>query len=281
MGHEEGGVTSRPADSNLVGPKHDRRHHNPLGMVIFASLHERFTDVEMFPLDQAIRLRIVGGNLDVVNTIFLCQIPCSGNKSRTIIHDNFSHPTPPTKNLLKDKIPKSFLSFPLERPPFRPRRQSTAGLNKVTELINHWHKHSVDVNFLEKRGNVRDDRGNMKASELSGLAGMTGRNKPLDILHQHRPPKMLMKVGEGRKQGFMAHSLMSPREDGKASILGDDDLVPRLDVAAHESAIQNKELGSILHKLLKLGLQKINRGQGFRQDGLDDFELVICKLGLL
>src|SRR6266481_7905756 len=137
------------------------------------------------------------------------------------------------------------------------------------------------MNFSEKRGNIRDDRGNMKASELPGLAGMTGRNRPLDILHQHRPPKMLTKVREGREQGFMAHSLMSLREDGKVSILGDDDLVPRLDVTVHESAIQNKELGSISHELAKLGLQKINRGQGFRQDGLDDFELVICKLGLL
>ena len=79
----------------------------------------------------------------------------------------------------------------------------------------------------------------------------------------------------------MAHSLVSLREDGKASILGNDDLVPILDIVAHELAIKNKELGSILHELSKLGLQKINWGQGFGQDGLDDFELVVRKLGLL
>ena len=46
-------------------------------------------------------------------------------------------------------------------------------LNKIAELVNCRHQHSVDVGFTEEGRNIRDDWGNVKAVELPGLTGMT------------------------------------------------------------------------------------------------------------
>src|SRR6266481_493150 len=122
MCHEEGRITSRLVDGNVVSPKHDWCHQNPFGMVIVASLHEGLADVKMFPLYKAICLRVVRGNLDVMNTIFLGEVTHGSNKSRSIVHDNFGDAAPSAKNLLKNEVPKGFLIFLPEGLPLRPGR---------------------------------------------------------------------------------------------------------------------------------------------------------------
>src|SRR6266481_9675735 len=117
MCHEERRITGRLADGNVVSPKHDQCHQNPFGMVIVASLHEGLTDVEMFLLYEAICLRVVRGNLDVMNAIFLRKVTHGGNKSRSIVHDNFGNTAPSANNLLKNEVPKEFLIFLPEGPP--------------------------------------------------------------------------------------------------------------------------------------------------------------------
>src|SRR6266481_9784969 len=122
MCHEERRITGQPVDGNMVSPKHNRCHQNPFGMVIVASLHERLADVKMFPLYEAICLRVVRGNLDVMNAIFLGKVTRSSNKSRSIVCDNFGDTAPSAKNLLKNEVPKGFLIFLPEGPPLRPGR---------------------------------------------------------------------------------------------------------------------------------------------------------------
>src|SRR6266481_6226995 len=122
MCHEERQITGRLADGNAVSPKHDWCHQNPFGMVIVASLHEGLADVKMFLLYEAICLRVVRGNLDVMNAIFLGKVTHGSNKSRSIVHHNFRDTSPSAKNPLKNEVPKGFLIFLPEGLPLWPGR---------------------------------------------------------------------------------------------------------------------------------------------------------------
>src|SRR5882724_1250185 len=107
-------------DSNSVGPKDQGDHMYPLQMFIIAHLHEGFTYVEMFPLHNAIGLRVKRGDLDVMNAIFLRQVTSCSHKCGSIISNNLGHSTPLAKDILEYKIPESLLVFFLKRVPLRP-----------------------------------------------------------------------------------------------------------------------------------------------------------------
>ena len=125
-------------------------------------------------------------------------------------------------------------------------------LNKIAELVNRWHQHSVNVGFMEEGWNIRDDWGNVKAVELPGLTGMTSRDEPLDVVFQHWPPEAVMEVQDGGENGLMAHRVMSLRDDGVTTVLRDDDFVAGLDVTAHEATIKDEKLRCVSHKFLEL-----------------------------
>src|SRR5882672_8856428 len=181
MCHEKQGVTNRPTDSNPVGPKHERGHVDPLGVLVIAGLHEGFTDVKVFPLDNTISLGIVRRNLDVMDAIFLGQVTSRRHERRTIVGNNFSNSTPSTKDVLEYKIAKSLLIFLLKGTPFRPRGHGTTSLDEIAKLVHGWHEHGVNVNLPKEGGDVWNSRGQMKMMGLPSLAQMTCRNEPLHI----------------------------------------------------------------------------------------------------
>jgi len=89
-------------------------------MFIIACLHEGFTYVEVLAFHNAIGLRIIRGDLDVMDTIFLRQVTSHSHKCRAIISNNLSYSTPSAKDILKYKIPERFLIFLAKRVPLGP-----------------------------------------------------------------------------------------------------------------------------------------------------------------
>jgi len=205
-------------DSDPVGPKHKRSHIDPLGVLVIAGLHEGFTDVEVFLLDNTIFLGIVRRNLDVMHAIFLGQVTSHRHECRTIVGYNFSDSTPSTKDVLEYKIAESLLIFLPKGMPFGPRGHGTTSLDEIAKLVHGQHEHGVDVNLPKEGGDVGNSRGQMKMTGLTSLARMTCGNEPLHIFLQHGPPESLSKIGECGKDSPVANCLMCPRDEGEALV---------------------------------------------------------------
>src|SRR5882672_5733068 len=141
-------------DSDLVGPKHERSHVDPLGVLVIAGFHEGFTDVKVFPLDNTISLGIVRRNFDVMDAIFFGQITSRRHERRTIVGNNLSDSTPSTKDVFEYKIAESLLIFLLKGLPFGPRRHGITSLDKIAKLVHGRHEHGVDVNLPKEGGDV-------------------------------------------------------------------------------------------------------------------------------
>jgi len=82
-------------------------------MLIIAHLHEGFTYVEVFAFHNAIGLRVIRGDLDVMDAIFIRQVTRCSHKCGAIISNNLGHSTPSAKDILKYKVPESS-RFPSE-----------------------------------------------------------------------------------------------------------------------------------------------------------------------
>jgi len=63
----------------------------------------------VFPFHNAIGLRVIRGDLDVMDAIFLGQVTRHSHKHRAIISNNLSHSTPSAKDILEYKVPRVFL----------------------------------------------------------------------------------------------------------------------------------------------------------------------------
>ena len=123
----------------MVSPKDKRSHVDPLQMYVITHLHERLVYIKMFMLNNAIGLGVIQRDLDVMDAIFLRQVPSCSHKCGATIGNNFSYSTPLAKDILKDKVPKSLLVLLLKGAPLGPRRQGAMGLDNVPELINGGH----------------------------------------------------------------------------------------------------------------------------------------------
>ena len=163
----------------------------------------------MFLLNQAVRLGVIGGDFDVVHAILLGKVARCSKEGRAIVHDNLFNTSPSTKDLIENEGAKSIFCLSTEGSPFWPGGKGAVGLNQLAELVKCRHKHSVDVDSVEESGNIRDDRGNVELVELSGLTGVTSRDEPLDIIFQHGPPKVIVKVRDGREESLMADCILS------------------------------------------------------------------------
>src|SRR5882724_10507163 len=120
MGHEERGVANRVADGDSVSSKDERSHIDPLQIFIVTCLHEGFPYIEVLSFNHAIILGVVWGDLDMMDPIFLREVPCCSYKCRTIISDYFSHATPSTVDILKYEVAKGLLIFLLKWAPLSP-----------------------------------------------------------------------------------------------------------------------------------------------------------------
>src|SRR5882724_3359801 len=141
-------------------------------MVVIACLHEGFAYVKVFPFHNAVGLRVIRGDLDVMDAIFLGQVTRHSHKCGAIISNNLSHSTPSAKDILKYKVPESLLVFLPKRAPLGPGRQCAVGLNEIAKLVYSRHEHCVDMNLPEKRGNVGNSGRKVKMTGLAGLAWM-------------------------------------------------------------------------------------------------------------
>jgi len=139
-------------------------------MLIIAHLHEGFTYVKVFAFHNAIGLRVIRGDLDVMDAIFLRQVTHCSHKCGAIISNNLGHSTPSAKDILKYKVPESLLIFLLKRVPLGPGQQGTVGLNKIAKLVDSWHDHCVNMNLPEKCGNVGNSGWKVKMMGLVSLA---------------------------------------------------------------------------------------------------------------
>ena len=154
MGHEERGVADWLADGELVSPKDEGSHANPLWMFIVTCLHEGFPYNKVLSLDHAISLGVIWGNLDMMDPMFFGEVPCCSYECRTIVGDNFCHSTPPAEDILKYQVTKGLLIFLPKWAPLSPWWDCAMHLDKVLKLVYCWHEHGVYVNLVEKHRNV-------------------------------------------------------------------------------------------------------------------------------
>src|SRR5882724_3743573 len=98
-------------DSDSVSPKDEGHHIYPFQMLVIACLHEGFVYVEVLAFHNAIGLRVIRGDLDVMDAIFLRQVTCHSHKCGAIISNNLGHYTQLAKDIFKYEIPKSLLIF--------------------------------------------------------------------------------------------------------------------------------------------------------------------------
>ena len=83
----------------------------PLCVFIVAGLHEGFPFVEVLSFDDAIILGVIQGDLDMMDPIFFGEVPHCSCECRTIVGDNFCHPTPLAEDILKNEVAKGLLIF--------------------------------------------------------------------------------------------------------------------------------------------------------------------------
>ena len=154
-------------------------------MFIVACLHEGFPYIEVLLFNHAISLGVVWGDLDMMDPIFLREVPCCSYKCRTIISDYFSHATPSTEDILKYEVTEGLLIFLLKWVPLSPGRQSATCLDEVPKLVYCQHEHSVYMDLVEEHRNVGNSQWQVKMMGLLSLTRMACRNEPLDIFIQH------------------------------------------------------------------------------------------------
>jgi len=63
-------------------------------MLVITHLHEGFANVKVVSLDNAIGLRVIQRDLDVMDAIFIRQVSSHSHKCRAIVSNNLSHSTP-------------------------------------------------------------------------------------------------------------------------------------------------------------------------------------------
>src|SRR5882724_6002208 len=128
--------------------------------------------VKVFVFHNAVGLRVIRGDLDVMDAIFLGQVTSLSHKCRAIISNNLGHSTPSAKDILEYKVPESLLIFLPKRVPLGPGRQGAVGLNEIAQFVDSRHEHCVNMNLPEKRGNVGNIGRKVKMMGLASLAGM-------------------------------------------------------------------------------------------------------------
>jgi len=79
-----------------------------------------FTYVKMFPFHNAIGLRVIRGDLDVMDAIFLRQVTSCSHKCGAIISNNLGHPPHQQRISLNIKSLRDFLVFLVKRAPLGP-----------------------------------------------------------------------------------------------------------------------------------------------------------------
>ena len=74
--------------------------------------------------------------------------------------------------------------------PFRMCSQSTPSLDDVAVAARSRHNQSIDMDFVKESTHDRNSWGDVQSGSLVNLAFMAGVDVPLDVVDQHRPPKV-------------------------------------------------------------------------------------------
>jgi len=80
-------------------------------MFIVAYLHEGSLIIEVLVFNLTISQRVIQGDLDMMDPIFLREVACYSYKCGTIVGDDFCHATPLAEDILKYEVAKGLLIF--------------------------------------------------------------------------------------------------------------------------------------------------------------------------
>ena len=108
MDHEIGRVAGGLPNSDSFSPKDEGENLSPLRFVSFAGLHDSFTNVKVFRLNNSVGLRIVARDTNVSDSVSRCEdVQCS-DVSRAVVCNNFLKSTPSTEDVLEDEVRYDF-----------------------------------------------------------------------------------------------------------------------------------------------------------------------------
>ncbi|KAF8675697.1 hypothetical protein AX14_005023 [Amanita brunnescens Koide BX004] len=104
MCDEEGAVSSRRVNCYVFSPE-DRRHDlAPLASVAVGSLNERFADIEVSSLHNAVSLGVVGQDVDMIDAILLSQNVECGEVRRAVVGDDSVYSSMVTKHIFENEL---------------------------------------------------------------------------------------------------------------------------------------------------------------------------------
>ena len=163
----------------------------------------------MTTLDDAVSLRIVRGNLDVVDAIAFGEELKTGKYRRPIVRDDLLDGSPSTKDVLENEVTNRLTRLAIEHSEFWVRREGATSVDDELETTRLRHVHNVNVAFAEDVEGDGDDRGNEELSGLTKLTLMTRLNIPLDVVLDHQPPKSFEKTSSNDEHPFVTKIVVS------------------------------------------------------------------------
>ena len=145
----------------------------------------------MLSLNDAVSMRVIGGNADVMNAIVVCKPIQRGDVGGTVVSNNFFDCAPSAQHVFEKEGSDRAAGFCMERAPFWPGGERTTSLSDVPKAMCRWPGHSVDIDFAEKGCWDSDSGRNANFGSLMQLALMAGIDKPHDFLLEGGPPEVV------------------------------------------------------------------------------------------
>ena len=189
MNHVVGGIASSAPNGDSFSPKDKMENLSPLILSTTAGLHDRFANVKVLRLDNAVRPRVVAGDTNVVNAILFTKDIESSNVGGSVVGNELSESAPTAENILEDEIGDNSGGVRRRSATLRIGSQSTLSMKDVTIRPNSRHKEGVDMSLAEQRGNFGDNRRDVEVFGLANLALMTHPGVPANVVVEVRPPE--------------------------------------------------------------------------------------------
>ena len=216
VSHVVGRVACRLPDSDLFGPEDLRKDFTPLEFVALTSLHDGLANVEVFRLDNAVCLRVVARDMNMVDSVSQSKNFESCNIGCSVISNNLFKTSPPAQDVLKDEVSDDLPRIRSSTATFGVGGKSIVSMVNIAIRAQLGHEESVDVSLPEEGGDGRDSGGNVEVLRLLNLAFMAGPGVPMDILIQVRPPE-LKEVASRCKDTLVAEIVVGILDETKLS----------------------------------------------------------------
>lgn len=107
-------------DRDPFGPEDGVCHLWPLGLVAIGGLHESFSDVSVATFDDTVCLRVVGGNSNMINVIFVRKVSHCGDEGGSVVGNDERNGSPAAEDILVDKFSDGASGLGSKHSPFGP-----------------------------------------------------------------------------------------------------------------------------------------------------------------